>query len=173
MSECPDMARITAVAPSAMRRDSMKPGSRSPSGASECTARRSPRVSPSRDRGSRCAAVRSGDFSPQAAPVAVLTSISISRRQRSRSSRAGDRRQRSSPRARRFIMSSVIGGLFRKVDVATRPYRKAPMTTALPRYTTPLSVIAVGASRILGGKFPNLTMSMNRSALQAPEEELP
>jgi len=34
-------------------------------------------------------------------------------------------------------MSSVIGGLSRKVDFDNqRPYRKAPMTAALPSYTT-------------------------------------
>jgi hypothetical protein len=38
-------------------------------------------------------------------------------------------------------MSSVIGGLSRKVGVATRPYRKAPMTNAIPTYTTTWDVI--------------------------------
>ena len=40
-------------------------------------------------------------------------------------------------------MSSVIGELSRKVGVATRPYRKAPMTTALPSYTTLWDVTAI------------------------------
>jgi hypothetical protein len=42
-------------------------------------------------------------------------------------------------------MSSVIGGLSRKVGVATRPYRKAPMTNAIPTYTTTWDVILIPA----------------------------
>src|SRR5712671_6431613 len=92
--------------------------------------------------------MRSGLRSPCAAPVTLSTSNSIRRcAAKPTISRSKSASELFSSSVRRLIISSVIvGSPVRLIGLATKPYRRSAMTTAVDKWPAAARLVAVAAT---------------------------